>query len=281
MRKINPQILQSGLLLIIITGALLLSLSGYINPVVSSAQNPIIAIQKWVSERFLTIRDFLTAPRDVASLRQRNLELEAEVSQLQTQIIQLQQQISETQVLYALLDFARANPENQYVASSVIGRDPSPFLHYVIISHGSDDGLRRGMPVVTQNGLVGTVDAVTASAARVQLINDPGSIVNVQLENSASEFSLAGSITGEIVISMIPQDIPVSLGDIVLTSGLGGKYPANIMIGQVSSVVQQANELFQSGTVQSAVDFNTLSVVLVITNFKPLDIEPLIPVGNP
>ena len=118
--------------------------------------------------------DFLTVPRDVASLRQRNAILETENSSLQAQIVELQQQINEAQIAYVLLQFARSRPENRYAAAEVIGRDPDPFLQYVIINHGSDAGLRHGMPVVTDKGLVGRIDTVMAGAARVQLITDPG-----------------------------------------------------------------------------------------------------------
>lgn len=258
-----------------------MALSGYINPIVNQSMQPFINVQTWISTRFTAITDFLTVPRDVASLRQRNLEQEAEISRLQTEIIQLQQQINESKVLYALLDFARENPENQYIACSVIGRDPSPFLHYIIINHGSDSGIKRGMPVVTQNGLVGTIDAVTAGASRVLLINDPGSVVNVILESTNTEVTMSGSVTGEIGISFIPQDLQAVPGEVVLTSGLGGRYPANIMVGQLTSIQQENNALFQNATVQPVVDFTNLSVVLVITNFRPLDISPLIPTSIP
>ncbi|MBA4420457.1 MAG: rod shape-determining protein MreC [Anaerolinea sp.] len=277
MEKINSRYLKTGFVILIIAGVLLLTLSGYLAPAFNTALKPVIGAQSWISVRYLALRDFLTVPRDVVSLRQRNSELEAEISRLQTQVITYQQQLKEAQVLYALLDFARTSPENQYIASSVIGRDPSPFLHYIIIDHGSDAGIRFGMPVVTQNGLVGTVDAVTAGAARVQLINDPSSIVNILLENSGTEATIAGSVTGEIRVSLLPQGIDVKDGDIILTSGLGGKYPGNILVGQVSSVTKQVNSLFQEATMQAAVDFNNLSVVLVIANFRPLDIQPLIP----
>ena len=69
----------------------------------------------------------------MASLQQRNSELEAEVARLQTQIIELQQEVTQTEILSALVDFARTNPENSYKAAAIIGRDPSPFLRYVII----------------------------------------------------------------------------------------------------------------------------------------------------
>lgn len=281
MKSFFPRYAGTGILILVISGILLLALSGYINPIVNQSMQPFINVQTWISTRFTAITDFLTVPRDVASLRQRNLEQEAEISRLQTEIIQLQQQINESKVLYALLDFARENPENQYIACSVIGRDPSPFLHYIIINHGSDDGIKRGMPVVTQNGLVGTIDAVTAGASRVLLINDPGSVVNVVLESTNTEVTMAGSVTGDIEISFIPQDLQVIPGEVILTSGLGGRYPANIMVGQLTSIQQENNALFQNATVQPVVDFSNLSVVLVITNFRPLDISPLVPTSIP
>ncbi len=220
---------------------------------------------------------FLTAPRDMARSRQRNTELEAEVSDLQTQIIQLQQEVGETQSLRALLDFAQARPENRYRGAAVIGRDPSPFLHYVIINRGSNDGIRRGMPVVTNQGLVGRIDAVIADAARVQLVTDPASTVNIRLQNAEVEASLSGSVTGDVALDLIPQDINIQPGDLVLTSGLGGGYPPDLIVGQVVNVRTRDFDLFQQATVQPVVDFNRLQIVLVVVNFEPADITPLIP----
>ena len=106
----------------------------------------------------------------------------------------MQQQIADANVLYALLDFARTQPENEYAAAAVIARDPNPFLRYIIIDRGSDDGLRHGMPVVTQQGLVGRVDAVFANASRVRLITDASSTVNIHFQSSSVEALLDGSL---------------------------------------------------------------------------------------
>ena len=268
---------QIAVVLLVVTGILLFAVSGYLNSVVSEALNPLVSVQSWISSRYTAIYEFLTVPRDVAYLRQRNAELENEVSNLQKQIIEYEQQLQEAQVVYALLEFARNQPENLYIASSVIGRDPSPFLHYVIIDKGSDDGLRHGMPVVTEQGLVGRVDAVIAGAARVQLITDPSSSVNVNFQNNEIDALLQGSLTGDISIEMIPQDVTISTGDLILTSGLGGNYPSDILIGQVASVRKLENDLFQSTSVQPAVDFSNLTAVLVITNFRFVDYDILIP----
>ncbi|MBT3390546.1 MAG: rod shape-determining protein MreC [Chloroflexi bacterium] len=262
---------------LIAVGLVILALGGYLTPLSRLTLSPVIAVQTWVSERFQAVQFYLSAPRDVAQLTRENEALNAEVAHLQTQIIELQQQLGEFRILSALLDFARAYPEYQYVGASVIGRDPSPFVKYIHINRGSDDGLRRGMPVVTQQGLVGRISQVTASAALVQLITDPSVTVNVRLEPTRAEAILSGSITGDIGLDLIPQAVTIEPGELVLTSGLGGNYPPNILIGQVTGVRSQDYDLFQSASMQPVVDFSNLEIVLVITNFQPVDLSPLIP----
>lgn len=261
----------------VVIGLILLSLSGVLRPFLGVVLDPFVAMQRWLSDRFMALYDFFTLPRDVTELLQRNAELENEVSNLQSQVIQLQEQLRETEVLYSLLDFARARPQDQYIAAAVIGQDPSPFLHYVIIDRGSDDGIRYGMPVVTQQGLVGRVDAVTSSAARVQLITDPGAVVNIKFQNKSENAQIQGSVTGEIMLEMVSQTISINSGEILLTSGLGGNYPTDILVGQVSEIEKTENNLFQSAIVQPVVDFNAMRAVLVITNFERINIQPLLP----
>jgi rod shape-determining protein MreC len=272
-----PRSFQTAALAILVIAILLLALGGYLTPVSRFALSPFIGAQTWLASRYLAIRDFMTAPRDVARLSQLNDQLEAEVARLQSQIIELQQQNSELQVLSALLDFARTHAENEYITAAVIGRDISPFLHYVIINRGSDDDLRRGMPVVSSQGLVGRIAAVTADGARVQLITDPDSVINVRIQPSGAEGTLEGSITGDISVENIPQDAIIQTGDLILTSGLGGNFPPDMLVGQVSGVRQQPVELFQTASVESVVDFSQLEIVLVIVNFRPVNITPLIP----
>jgi rod shape-determining protein MreC len=268
---------QRMVIYLLIAGVLALALGGYLNTVLRTVLSPVFSVQQWIITRFYAFQDLFGAPSDVARLRQRNIELEEQVSELQTQVIRLQQQAAEVEMLSALLDFARAQPQNEYEAAAVIGRDPSPFLQYVIINKGSDDGMRRGMPVVSNQGLIGRIEAVTANAARVQLITDSTASVNVRIQPAESDAVLTGSITSDLYLDLIPQDAAVQPGDLVLTSGLGGNYPANILVGQIVSVRQQATALFQQASLQPVVDFNRLEIVLVIVNFKPVDITPLLP----
>jgi len=281
MKNLLPRSLQTTIIFLVIGGILALALGGYFTAATQSLGGSLVGVQSWISSRFVAIQTLVTAPGETVALRQRNIELEAEVARLQGQVIDLQQQVSETQILAALVDFSRANPESTYKGAAVIGRDPSPFLHYVIINRGSNDGILRGMPVVTNQGLIGRVDSVISDAARVQLITDPASAVNVRLQNADTEAVLIGTITGDLSLDLISQDVNVEQGDVVLTSGLGGSYPPDLIIGQVLNIRKRDYELFQQADVQPVVDFSRLELVLVITNFKPVDIQPLIPVPAP
>lgn len=277
MRNSFSGTLQTTIIFLVVAGVLALALSGSLGFVSTGFNSLLVSTQTWVSTRFVAIQDFLTVPRDVAALRQRNAELEAEVARLQAQVVQLQSQVADTQALAALVNFSRSNPESAYTAATVIGRDPSPFLRYIIIDKGSNQGLRRGMPVVTDQGLVGRVDAVIGSAARVQLITDPASAVNVRLERTEREAVLTGSLAGDLTLDMLPQDVSLELDDVILTSGLGGSYPRDIIIGQVVTVRRRDSDLFQQAFIQPVVDFAQLNIVLVITDFRPVNITPLLP----
>lgn len=281
MKSTFPRSLQTAFIILVVAGLIMLALGGYFGGITNSLGQVTVGAQSWLSSRYLALSDFLTVPRDVASLRQRNIELEADVARLQTQIIELQQQVTQTEILSALVDFARANPENSYKAAAVIGRDPSPFLRYVIINVGSNEGIVRGMPVVTQQGLVGRVEAVVSEASRVLLITDQTSAVNIHLKNSKSEAILTGSITGDLTLGMISHEVVIEPNDVVLTSGLGGDYPPNLLVGQIISISNLDYELFQTASVQPVVDFSKVEFVLVITNFQPVDITPLLPTPNP
>jgi rod shape-determining protein MreC len=86
-----------------------------------------------------------------------------------------------------------------------------------------------------------------------------------------------GSVTGDVTLEMVNPSITLQQGDLILTSGLGGAYPSDILIGQVLSAENEANALFKGATVQPVVDFTNLRAVLIITNFRPVDYAPLVP----
>lgn len=268
----SPRTLIAGSLLLIALALLILNASGFLQPFESFLLRPVAGLQTWIAVRYSALRDLLASPRDVAALREEIQRLESENARLQQEIVSLREQAREADTLAALLNYARSQPENRYLAANVIGKDVSPFLRSIIISQGSQNGISRGMPVVTERGLVGRVVEVFATFSRVELITDPEIAVNVTLQTSRTDGVLTAQLNGDLIIDLIDLNAEVSPGELVLTSGLGGKYPPDIPIGQVVSVRRRDFDLFQQATIQSSVSFDNLDIVLVITNFQPFEL---------
>ena len=275
MRKVNFRNWKKFVLVLFVLGVAFFALSGYMNKLIDRVMAPVIGIQSTVMERLNFVINLFTISQSEVELAAENEELKKQVSELQNYIIQLQQNLNEADILYALLGFARSSPDEQYIPAKVIGKDPSPFLKYLLIDQGSDQGIRSGMPVVTNNGLVGRIEAVTASAARVKLITDSTSMINAVVPEVDAECMVQGSITGDITIEMVSQDVKLEPGQIVQTSGLGGDFPSDFIIGQVLNVNQINNEIFQSASILPAENFSSLQAVLVVSNFSPANTAPL------
>ena len=277
MKRTSPRVIFAGTLIIIAVAILILQLSGYLTPITNVLTRPITALQSWFAVRYIAIRDLLASPNDIATMREQINQLQAENALLQQEIIALREQASEAEVLAALLDYARAHPASRYLATNVIGRDISPFIRSILIGQGSDAGIAVGMPVVTAQGLIGRVEEVFSSYARVQLITDPETAVNVKFQQARTGGILTARLNGEIFVDLIDLNAELSEGELELTSGLGGKYPPDIPVGSVNSIRRRDFDLFQDATIQSSVSFEGLSLVLVITNFEPLILESINP----
>jgi len=277
MKRPDSRLIVVGALLLVAVALVILSASGFLQPLQNLGMRPVTAVQSWFAVRYSALRDLLSSPRDVAALREEINRLEAENARLEQEIISLREQASEAEVLSALLNYARSQPENRYLAANVIGRDVSPFIRSILINQGSDAGVARGMPVVTARGLVGRVVEVFATYARVQLVTDPETAVNVRFQDARTEGILTAELNGELIVDLIDLNAELSQGELVLTSGLGGKYPSNIPVGQVVSIRRRDFDLFQTATIQASVDFDALNIVLVITNFQPILLESSAP----
>ncbi|MBF8256404.1 MAG: rod shape-determining protein MreC [Anaerolineales bacterium] len=270
MSRSSSRALLALTFILIAGGLLVLNLGGYLQAAEGMALRPLGALQGWLSQRVTAIQTLLTSPTDLATLRAENLRLEAEVARLERELIAVREQAAEAEVLAGLLGYARTRPESRYVAARVIGQDISPFIRSVWIDRGSDGGLQQGMPVVTERGLVGRVAEVYSTIARIQLITDPQSSVNVRLQTSRADGALQAQLNGELWVDAIDQSASVTPGELVLTSGLGGAFPSDIPVGQILTVRKRDYELFQQAVLQPSADLENLLVVLVITNFQPL-----------
>ncbi len=269
------------LLLILSIGVIVLGQRGVFNPAKSGLLAPLVPVQTFVTQIYNTVYNNLFAPSDLEELRKRNAELEQQVARLTNENVQLREAEAQLKVVSALLDYARANPEQRYIAADVVGRDESLFLRYVLLNKGTNDGVTRDMPVVADQGLVGVITEATANASKVLLVTDASSAVNVRLQDSRAEGVITGQESGELRLNYISVDVDMKPGDRIITSGLGGQFPAGIVVGTVASARKRTFDVFQEADVKSAIDFNRLETVLIITNFEPPQLQPLLGTATP
>jgi len=229
--------------------------------------------QRSLSQAGLRVRWLVDTARQLERLQAENQALRAEVERLTIENVRLSEVAAENALLREQLQYKLDNPSLDILSAGVIGRvvgrDPSNLLSYLIIDRGSRDGLVKGMPVVTPRGLVGRVTDVGERWAKVLLIIDASSSVNALVQRSRATGVLQGRLGANPVMRYIAQGEDVQVGDIVLTSGLGGNFPKGQVIGQVVAVHQRDIELFQEAEVRPSVDFNRLEMVIVIRGFQP------------
>lgn len=259
-----------------------LSAVGILAPLEDVATAPIRFMSRVFTQAMITINNTASDLTEVEALRQRNAELERQIASIQAELIELREIASDYNRLAGLLNYTRTREDFTTLLADVIGVEQQGLVRSLIISRGSRDGVRVGMPVVTELGLVGRIYAVSANIAQVQLINDQNSFVSARLQTSRAEGSVQGRglLTGNLRMLYIPIDSEITEGDLVVTSGLGGNFPPDVVVGQVTSKQRLEFELSQQAEVRSFIDFARLEEVLVVTNFQPADLSIFDPVGR-
>ncbi len=268
-------------LVVLSIAVLVLGLRGWLGPLEGTVLAPLIPVQTFITRLYGTVSNAFNAPSDLEALRARNAELEKQLTDLTAENVQLQEARAQLAIVSALLNYASSSPERHYVTADVVSRDPSLFLRYVLLNKGSRDGLVRGMPVVTDKGLVGQITEVTPNASKVLLITDATSAVAVRLQTSRAEGMVTGQQSGELRLNFISVDVDLKPDEIILTSGLGGQFPTGLVVGRVVSTRKRTFDVFQEADVKSAIDFNQLETVLIITNFEPPQLGPLLGTPTP
>jgi rod shape-determining protein MreC len=274
MKRLQNRPLLFVLLSLTIVG-LVLHETGNTQAVENLILRPVTPVQNHLSGLAKDFSNLVQTFRDLRELRRRNEELQSLADSLMIENVRLKELESENENLRQLLQFTEANPTYSYraaeVVGHVIGQDPSNLLRYIIIDVGTSDGVTQGMPVVTDRGLVGRIVEVSSRSSKVLLITDVSSSVNAIIQSSRATGILEGKADGGLVMKYIPQTVTVNIGDIILTSGLGATFPKRLVIGQVTAVHKRDIELFQQAEIKPTVDFDRLEIVLIITNFEPIE----------
>lgn len=249
---------------------IVLSVLGALGPAESVGRVPLTFLEDLFGGFSTSFEGTAAEIAEIRSLRQRNAELEEALVQLQSEVAELREYRSDYERLAGLLNYT-AREDWRYVAADVVGRDTTG-IQAVHINRGSRDGVEVGDPVVNEAGLIGRVTEVSATGAEVLLITDPNSSVNARVQASRDSGLVQGTISGDLVLAFLDTEAVVRPGDLVVSSGETQAFPSDIIIGQVTSVSLTDDELFQQAPIDSLVNFSRLEIVLVVTNWEPIDL---------
>jgi rod shape-determining protein MreC len=245
---------------------------------VSLVLSPFQQATDWVANE---IRYVTSVVWEVSTLYEQNKMLRNEVEQLRGINLQANEALAENERLRTMIGYQHSARQFDLVAARVIGRESETWSSMIVIDRGTLNGIQNDMPVVTPQGLVGRVVEAGPNSSKVQLILDPRSSVGTIVQRAESR--VTGIVQGDMDNPTMPQmvNIPknadVVEGDVIVTSGFGGIYPKGIIVGLVSSLKNDDGGLLKIGVLESAVDFQKLEDVMVITASREAPPEPIKP----
>ena len=216
---------------------------------------PLRSTARWVE-------DLGASQRDLETLRAQNDEM-------RQRLIALEEARQENERLRELVDFVEVR-ELDAVGARVIGRPATLWDGVIVIDRGSDQGVDVGMPVLSAQGLIGQIVEVSGNSSRVRLITDQRSGVAAMLQSTRAEGVLNGSLDGQTTLDFVSRESTVTVGDVVLTSGMGGVYPRGLLIGEVADVQLTDADLFPKIQVRLSADPARLEEVVVLVRL-PLE----------
>lgn len=192
-------------------------------------------------------------------------ELKEENAQLSSRVAELEE-TKQTSVRLQNLLALKSSYNLQSVAARIIGTSHNSWEANVVIDKGTSSGLQVGMPVVGANGAIGQIVECSALSSTVRLLRDEKSSISAMIQNSRAQGVVQGSIDATIRLQFINTNLEAHMGDIVVTSGLGGIFPKGLPIGKITSVNKAPGSMYYDIRISAFSETENLEEVLVITS---------------
>lgn len=250
-----------------ITGGPLKSVAGYI----------FVPMQKGINQLGHDISNKANDFRTLSEVLEENEKYKQQIDDLTMQLNTIKLERYELENYRELLNLDEKYPSYEKVAANVIAKNTGNWFDTFTIDRGTDDGLRVGMNVIAGSGLVGIITDVGPNFAKVRSIIDDSSNVSAMVTTTQDNFNVKGDLeklSSEGVITfheLRDTNNQVSIGDPVVTSYVSDQYQQGILIGYISTIEPNSNNLTKSGTITPVVDFEHIQEVLVILEIKNTD----------
>lgn len=205
---------------------------------------------------------------DVDALKKENEELKAKIEELEKIAINYEQVKAENDVMISHLKLADKYQDHDLIIADIISDSATNWEATYIVNKGERDGVMPGMTVIAEKGLVGYVETVTKTTAKIISILDAGNSVSSRVSRTRDEVICKGSISSsekqELKVMNIPMGTTLIEGDKLETSGVGGIYPKGISIGTITEVINKTNPIENEAIIKTEVDFGKLETVGII-----------------
>ncbi len=192
-----------------------------------------------------------------------NSHLKDEVKRLNSSLVTAAESMIENERLTRLLNLRKSIKEST-VSAMVIGEDVTPWFRTLTIDRGSADGIKDGMPVLSADGVVGQTIKVTSNSSRVLLLTDHASGIAAMIQRSRARGVVKGRGNNLCSLEFAMRGEDLQVGDIVITSGIGGIFAKGLPIGEITMVKKGEYGIFQTVTIRPAVNIAHLEEVLVV-----------------
>jgi len=205
----------------------------------------------------------------LVNLEKENRDLKKKIAELQEENHRIKEITLANERLRQLLQFREKNSSSM-IGAEVIGQDPSSWFKSVAIDKGERDGVKKGMAVVSPAGVIGQVLKTAPHYATVLLITDYNSAIDSIVQRTRAKAIVEGKGENRCQLKYLLRAEEVAVGDVVVTSGLGGNFPKGLMVGEIKKVDKKGHGVFQYAELVPSVDMTQLEEVFVI-------MEPLLP----
>ena len=199
-------------------------------------------------------------------------ELQAELNHYRNKQVELDALREQNEWLKEYLNIIEQDNDYQFADARVIAIDPADKYNNFTISAGTLSGISVNDPVITPEGLVGVVYETGLNYSKVRSILDPETQVSATVSRTRNNGVTGGTLSlaqeGKLKLGFLSRDGGAEAGDMVITSGMGGIYPAGLLIGEIEEVLPESDGMTLYGVVKPYADLSRLSQVLVITEFS-------------
>ena len=271
-RRNHGILIMSGVCIIIMLLSFTLNISG--GPLNAAAGYVFVPMQEGINKVGTWISDKAANLKNLSDVMAENENLQNQVDELTTELNTIKLEQYELDNLRELYNLDQKYPSYEKVAANVIGKNSGNWFNTFTIDKGSNDGIEVDMNVMAGSGLVGIVTDVGPNYAKVTSIINDTSKVSGMVTTTSDNLIVSGSLqkmNEDMVIefnNLNDKDNEVSINDPVVTSAVSYNYQQGILIGYISSIETDSNNLTKSGTITPAVDFEHIEEVLVILNKK-------------